>query len=35
MERVWEAFKKAGITERQIDKIQSQNALRVMQEVLG
>lgn len=35
MEKVWEALKKAGITERQIDKIQSENALRVMQEVLG
>lgn len=34
MERVWDAFKKAGITERQIDKIQCKNALRVMKEVI-
>ena len=30
---VWEAMKRRGITERQLDKIMSQNALRVMQEV--
>lgn len=35
MEKVWEAFKKAGITERQIDKIQFGNAWRVMKEVIG
>lgn len=34
MEKVWDAMKKEGITERQIDKIQSQNALRVIREVL-
>lgn len=34
MERVWEAMKKEGITERQIDKIAYGNALRVLQEVL-
>lgn len=34
MEKVWDAFKKAGITERQIDKIQFGNAWRVMNEVV-
>lgn len=34
MERVWEAMKKEGITERQIEKIWSGNALRVMKEIL-
>ena len=34
MEKVWNAFKKAGITERQIDKIQFGNAWRVMKEVI-
>ncbi len=34
MERVWEACRKEGITERQLDKICWQNAWRVMQEVL-
>lgn len=34
MERVWEAMKKQGITERQLDKIWSGNALRVIKEVL-
>lgn len=34
MEKVWDAMKREGITERQIDKIQSQNALRVIREVL-
>lgn len=34
MERVWEAMKKQGITERQIDKIWSGNALRVLREIL-
>lgn len=34
MEKVWDAFKKVGITERQIDKIQYGNAWRVMQEVI-
>lgn len=34
MEKVWESFKKEGITERQIDKIRSGNAERVMQEIL-
>ena len=33
MELLWEACKKAGITERQIDKIRWQNAWRVMKEV--
>lgn len=33
MDKVWEEFRKAGITERQIDKIQSQNVLRVLQSV--
>lgn len=35
MEKVWDGLKKAGLTERQIDKIQSGNVLRVMQDVLG
>ena len=34
MEQVWEAMKKQGITERQMDKIWSENALRVLKEVL-
>ena len=34
MEQVWEAMKKQGITERQIEKIWSGNALRVMKEIL-
>lgn len=34
MELVWEAMKRQGITERQMDKIWSGNALRVMKEVL-
>lgn len=34
MEQVWEAMKKEGITERQIDKIACGNALRVLNEVL-
>lgn len=34
MEKVWEALKQADITERQIDKIWSGNALRVMREVI-
>jgi membrane dipeptidase len=34
MEQVWEAMKKQGITERQMDKIWSENALRVLREVL-
>lgn len=34
MDKVWDAFKKVGITERQIDKIQFGNAWRVMNEVL-
>ena len=34
MDKVWTAFKKAGITERQIDKILFQNAWRVMKEVI-
>lgn len=33
MESVWDAFAKEKITPRQIDKIQSQNALRVLKEV--
>lgn len=33
MESVWEAFVEEKITPRQIEKIQSQNALRVMREV--
>lgn len=33
MEKVWDAFQKEGITPRQIEKIQSENALRVMKEV--
>lgn len=33
IEKVWDAFRKEGITPRQIEKIQSQNALRVMKEV--
>lgn len=32
MERVWDACKKAGITERQMDKIRWQNAWRVMKD---
>lgn len=35
MDKVWDAFKKAGITERQIDKIQFGNAWRIMKEVIG
>lgn len=35
MERVWEAMKKQGITERQMDKIWSGNALRVLKTVLA
>lgn len=34
MELVWEAMKKQGITERQLDKIWSGNALRVLKAVL-
>ena len=34
MDRVWEAMKKQGITERQLDKIWSGNALRVLRTVL-
>lgn len=34
MEQVWEAMRRQGITERQMDKIWSGNALRVMKEVL-
>ncbi len=34
MERVWEAMKKQGITERQMDKIWSENALRILKEIL-
>lgn len=34
MELVWEACKKTGITERQLDKIRWQNVWRVMKEVL-
>lgn len=34
MDRVWDAMKKQGITERQIEKIWSGNALRVMKEIL-
>lgn len=34
MDRVWEAMKKQGITERQIDKIWSGNALRILKTVL-
>ena len=34
MDLVWEACKKAGITERQLDKIRWQNAWRVMWDVL-
>lgn len=34
MDKVWDAFKKVGITERQIDKIQFGNAWRVMKEVI-
>ena len=33
MERVWDAFYKAGISERQLDKIMSGNVLRVMKDV--
>lgn len=33
VEKVWDAFQKEGITPRQIEKIQSQNALRVIKEV--
>ncbi len=35
MEQVWEAMKKEGITERQIDKIAYENALRVLKDVLN
>ena len=34
MERLWNAMKKAGITERQLDKIWQGNAMRVIEEVL-
>ena len=34
MEQVWEAMKRQGITERQMDKIWSGNVLRVMKEAL-
>ena len=34
MERLWDAMKKAGITERQLDKIWQGNAMRVIEEVL-
>ena len=34
IERVWDAMKKEGITERQIEKISSGNALRVIKDVL-
>lgn len=34
MEKVWEAMKKQGITERQLDKIWSGNALRVLKAVI-
>lgn len=34
MEQVWEAMKKQGITERQMDKIWSENALRVLKAVM-
>ncbi len=34
MEIIWECMKREGITERQIDKIMSGNARRVLQEVL-
>ena len=33
-ELVWESCKKAGITERQLDKIRWQNAWRVMKDIL-
>ncbi|MEE1085579.1 MAG: dipeptidase [Schaedlerella sp.] len=34
MGKIWDVFKKAGITERQIDKIWHDNAWRVMKEVI-
>ena len=33
IEKVWDAFQKEGITPRQIEKIQSENVLRVIKEV--
>ena len=35
MERLWEALKRAGVTEAQLDKIWGGNAERVMREILG
>ena len=34
MEQLWNAMKKAGITERQLDKIWQGNAMRIIEEVL-
>lgn len=34
MERLWDALKKAGVSERQLDKIWGENAERVLREVL-